>query len=105
MIHYLSKENISAPTQRLSVVSYERYYETVLVPEMRNQYMINDGNFERIVPFPTLKEKLKWIFYMLLLFQWYVAKDDKEQIYTKICNSKWMCHWINPTITTVDNCR
>ncbi len=48
-IHYLSKENISAHTQRLSVESYERYYETVLVPEVRNQYMINDGNLKELL--------------------------------------------------------
>jgi hypothetical protein len=43
------------------------------------------------------------IFYMLLLFQWYAAKHDKETIFTKICNSQWICHWINAQSTTVDN--
>jgi hypothetical protein len=42
----LLKDNISAHSQRLSVESYERYYETVLIPEVRNQYMINDGNLK-----------------------------------------------------------
>jgi hypothetical protein len=30
-IHYLSKDNVIAHTQRLSVESYKKYYETVLV--------------------------------------------------------------------------
>jgi hypothetical protein len=42
-------DNISAHTQRLSAESYERYYETVLVPEVRNQYMINDGNLKELL--------------------------------------------------------
>jgi hypothetical protein len=48
-IHYLSKDNISAHTQILSVESYKRYYETVLVPEVSNQYMINDGNLKELL--------------------------------------------------------
>ena len=55
-IHYLSKDNISAHTQRLSVESYERYYETVLVPEVRNQYMINDGNLKELLLSPCSRK-------------------------------------------------
>jgi hypothetical protein len=40
---------------------------------------------------------------MLLLFQWYAAKHNKEKISTKICNSQWICYWINAQSTTVDN--
>jgi hypothetical protein len=51
-IHYLSKDNIIAHTQRLSVERYKRYYETVLIPDVRNQYMINDGNLKELLLSP-----------------------------------------------------
>jgi hypothetical protein len=35
-INYMAKDNISAHTEGLSVENYKRYYETVLVPEVRN---------------------------------------------------------------------
>jgi hypothetical protein len=38
------------------VKSYERYYETVLVPEVRNQYMINDGNLKDLLLSPCLRK-------------------------------------------------
>jgi hypothetical protein len=38
------------------VKSYKRYYETVLVPEVRNQYMINDENLKDLLLFPRLRE-------------------------------------------------
>jgi hypothetical protein len=41
-IYYLSKNNISAHGRRLSVESYERYYDTKLKPGVRNQYVINN---------------------------------------------------------------
>ncbi len=50
------KDNISAHSQRLSVKSYERYYETVLAPEVRNQYMINDGNLKDLLLSPRLRK-------------------------------------------------
>ncbi len=50
--HYLSKDNISAHAKRLSVESYKRHYETVLVPEVGNQYMINDGNLKDLLLSP-----------------------------------------------------
>ncbi len=37
----MSKNNISAHGRILSVESYERYYDTKLKPEVRNQYVIN----------------------------------------------------------------
>jgi hypothetical protein len=52
----VSKDNISAHTQRLSVESYERYYETVLVPEVRNQYMINDRNLKELILSPRSRK-------------------------------------------------
>jgi hypothetical protein len=55
-IHYLSKDNISAHTQRLSVESYKRYYETVLIHEVRNQYMINDGNLKELLLSPRSRK-------------------------------------------------
>jgi hypothetical protein len=55
-IHYLSKDNISAHTQRLSVESYERYYETVLVPKVRYQDMINDGNLKELLLSPRSRK-------------------------------------------------
>jgi hypothetical protein len=36
-IHYLSKDNVHAHSQRLLVESYERYYESVLILEVKNQ--------------------------------------------------------------------
>ncbi len=45
-IHYLSKDNISAHGKRLSVETYERYYDTNLKPEVRNQYVINNVNLQ-----------------------------------------------------------
>jgi hypothetical protein len=54
--HHLSKDNIGAHSQRLSVKSYKRYYETVLVPEVRKQYMINDGNLKDVVLSPRVRK-------------------------------------------------
>ncbi len=59
MIHYLSKDNIIAHTQRLSVESYEKYYETVLVPEVINQYMINDGKLKDLLLSPCSRKYQK----------------------------------------------
>jgi hypothetical protein len=55
-IHYLSKDNINAHTQRLSVESYKRYYETVLIHEVRSQYMINDGNLKELLLSPRSRK-------------------------------------------------
>jgi hypothetical protein len=48
-IHYLSKNNIIAHERRLSVESYERYYGTKLKPQVRSQYMINDGDLKHLL--------------------------------------------------------
>jgi hypothetical protein len=58
-IHYLSKDNIIAHTQRLSVESYKKYYETVLVPEVRNQYMIDDGKLKDLLLPPRSRKNQK----------------------------------------------
>ncbi len=58
-IHYLSKDNMIAHTQRLSVESYKKYYETVLVPEMRNLYMINDGKLKDLLLSPCSRKYKK----------------------------------------------
>ncbi len=43
-IHKLKKEEISARSKRLSVESYEKYYDTTLKPEVVKQYQMNvDG--------------------------------------------------------------
>ena len=55
-IHYLSKDNISAHTQRLSLESYKRYYETLLILEVRNQYMIDDGNLKELLLSPCSRK-------------------------------------------------
>jgi hypothetical protein len=54
--HHLSKDNVGAHSQRLSVKSYKRYYETVLVPEVRKQYMINDGNLKDLLLSPCARK-------------------------------------------------
>jgi hypothetical protein len=36
--------------------SYKRYYETVLVPEVRNKYMINDGNLKELLLSPSSRK-------------------------------------------------
>ncbi len=36
--------------------SYEKYYETVLVPEVRKQYMINDGNLKDLLLSPRARK-------------------------------------------------
>jgi hypothetical protein len=51
-IYYLSKNNISAHGRRLSVESYERYYDTKLKPEVRNQYVINDVDLKVLLLSP-----------------------------------------------------
>jgi hypothetical protein len=38
------------------VESYEKYYETVLVPEVRNQYMINDGKLKDLLLSPRSRK-------------------------------------------------
>jgi RecA-family ATPase len=48
-IHYLSMNNIIAHERRLSVESYERYYDTKLKPQVRSQYMINDRDFKHLL--------------------------------------------------------
>jgi hypothetical protein len=55
-IHYLSKDNIIAHTQRLSVECNKKYYETVLVPELRNRYMINDGKMKDVLLSPRSRK-------------------------------------------------
>ncbi len=57
-IYYLSKNNISAHGRRLSVESYERYYDTKLKPEVRNQYVINDVDL-KVCFFPHDHGKLQ----------------------------------------------
>jgi hypothetical protein len=36
--------------------SYKRYYETVLAPEVRNQYMVNDGNLQELLLSPCSRK-------------------------------------------------
>jgi hypothetical protein len=50
------KDNIGAHSQRLSVKSYKRYYETMPVPEVRKQYTINDGNLKDLLLSPRAKK-------------------------------------------------
>jgi hypothetical protein len=38
------------------VESYKRYYETVLVPEVRNQHMLNDGNLKDFLLSPCSRK-------------------------------------------------
>jgi hypothetical protein len=83
-IHFLSKNNIIAHERRLSVESYERYYDTKLKPKMRSQYMINDGNLKHFVTVPMITEHFKGIYFMLLLFWWHATKHDKQKITSKI---------------------
>jgi hypothetical protein len=52
----LSKDNISAHSQRLSVECSKRYYEIVLVPEVKNQNMINDGNLKDFLLSPCSRK-------------------------------------------------
>ncbi len=54
--HHLSKDDIGAHSQRLSVKSYESYYQTELVPEVRKQYMINDGKLKDLLVSPRAKK-------------------------------------------------
>ncbi len=39
--------------------SYKKYYETVLVPEVRNQYMINDGKLKDLLLSPRSRKNQK----------------------------------------------
>jgi hypothetical protein len=55
-IHHLSKDDIGAHSQRLSVKSYESYYQTELVPEVRKQYMINDGKLKDLLVSPRARK-------------------------------------------------
>ncbi len=57
-IHHLSKNDISAHSQKFSMKSYDRYYETVHVPEVRNQYMINDGNLKDLLLSPRARKNI-----------------------------------------------
>jgi hypothetical protein len=41
------------------VESYKKYYETVLVPEVRNQYMINDGKLKDLSLSPCSRKNEK----------------------------------------------
>jgi hypothetical protein len=36
--------------------SYKRYHETVLIPEVRNEYMINDGNLKVLLLSPCSRK-------------------------------------------------
>ncbi len=55
-IHHLSRDDIGAHSQRLSVKSYESYYQTELVPEVRKQYMINDGKLKDLLVSPCARK-------------------------------------------------
>jgi hypothetical protein len=48
-IHYLSKDRISEHSDRPSVKSYEEYYRIELKTEVRNQYLIDDGNLKDLL--------------------------------------------------------
>ncbi len=54
--HHLSKNKICAHSQGLSVKRYKRYCETVLVTEVRKQYMINDGNLKDLLLSPCARK-------------------------------------------------
>ena len=58
-IHYLSKNNIIGHKRRLSVESYEVYYNTKLKPEVRSQYMINDGDLKHLLLSPRSRNSSK----------------------------------------------
>ena len=58
-IYYLSKNNISAHGRRLSVESYERYYDTKLKPEVRNQNVINDVDLKVLLLSPRSRKTSK----------------------------------------------
>jgi hypothetical protein len=45
----LSKNNIIAHERRLSMESYERYYDTKLKPQVRSHYMIDDGELKHLL--------------------------------------------------------
>jgi hypothetical protein len=50
----LTKEQISLHKKRLSVDSYEEYYETTLKPEVTKQYQINVDAFKGMLPSETV---------------------------------------------------
>jgi hypothetical protein len=58
-IYYLSKNNINAHGRRLSVESYERYYDTKLKHEVRNQYVINDVHLKVLLLSPQSRKTSK----------------------------------------------
>ena len=55
-IHYLSTENIKIHKKRISVESYEKFYNTTLKPELRNQYLINDIALKELLLSPRSRK-------------------------------------------------
>ena len=55
-IHYLSTENIKIHRKRISVESYEKFYNTTLKPELRNQYLINDIALKELLLSPRSRK-------------------------------------------------
>ena len=55
-IHYLSTENIKIHRKRISVESYEKFYNTKLNPELRNQYLINDIALKELLLSPRSRK-------------------------------------------------
>ena len=58
-IHYLSTENIKIHKKRISVESYEKFYNTTLKPELRNQYLINDIALKELLLSPRSRKTRK----------------------------------------------
>jgi hypothetical protein len=55
-IYYLLQNNISAHGRRLSVESYEKYYDTKLNSEVRNQYVINNVDLKVLLLSPRSRK-------------------------------------------------
>jgi hypothetical protein len=82
-IHYLSKNNIIAHERRLSVESYERYYDTKLKPEVISQYMINDGDLKHLLLSPQSRNSSKGYTTCSCCFSLHATKHDKQKIASK----------------------
>ena len=57
-IRKLTKAQISLHKKRLSVDSYEEYYETTLNPEVTKQYQINIDDFKGMLLSPRSRKYL-----------------------------------------------
>ncbi len=98
-IHTLTKDQISVHRKRLSVESYEEYYETTLKSEVNKKYEVN--GLIGLLLSPRSRRYSNGCATCSVCFSGMQPKMADKKNSSQTCHSKWICHWIIPTRDTV----